>query len=66
MYSWFFINIRTKEEQEQEEIKSKTQLKEQTEDIDLIGFRRVIDRITSLKLPLICHNGQLDILHVYQ
>jgi hypothetical protein len=34
------------------------------DDYDVVGFRKVIDFISYLKLPLITHNGFLDILHV--
>ena len=35
-----------------------------SEEIDLVGFRKVVDYLTELQLPLVVHNGFLDMLHV--
>ena len=45
-----------KEKDEKEDINS--------EDYDIVGFRKVIDYINHLQIPIICHNGLHDILHV--
>jgi hypothetical protein len=35
-----------------------------SEDYDVVGFRKVIDHLSHLKLPIITHNGLYDVLHV--
>ena len=54
----------TKEELEALRAENPVNKKEGMEDIDPVGFRKVIDYIAELQIPLLVHNGFLDILHV--
>ena len=41
-----------------------SQQPETPEEIDPVGFRKVLDYLTELQLPLVVHNGFLDMCHV--
>jgi len=56
----------TKEELEELRAVNPVNKKEHLEDTDPVGFRKVIDYIAELQIPLLCHNGFLDILHVLE
>jgi len=54
----------TKEELEELRAANPVNKKEHLEDTDPAGFRKIIDYMAELQIPLLVHNGFLDILHV--